>query len=103
MFDQPIVFTDDMEEARKVSKPKTDSEQQWFDDCVEESAGFTLITDEGKIVVCAKDLDTVVHELAHATFYTLLSRGFELEVDNHEAFCYLQGYLFKQWMEKMEC
>ena len=50
------------------------------------------------------DLDVLVHELAHTTFKILRDVNVPVHVDgNQEAFCYLQGYLFKKlapWLSK---
>lgn len=39
-------------------------------------------------------LPTLIHELGHATFEVMNNVG--LEIDDQEAFCYLQSYIFEQ-------
>lgn len=44
--------------------------------------------------------DVVVHELLHAVFYILSTRGLSLEDASEEAYTYLMGYLMKQFLIK---
>lgn len=41
-----------------------------------------------------EDLGTLVHELWHATFHVLVSRGVQISEENEEPFAYLQNSLF---------
>lgn len=43
------------------------------------------------------ELDTLVHELAHAVFRICDRKGIETHQGNRETFCYLQDFLFGQF------
>ena len=47
-------------------------------------------------------LESVSHEFVHMSFFILDNVGVEVDPSNHEALCYLQGYLVRQWLEKFK-
>lgn len=104
IYNQPIVFTDNIEDAKKHCKPKDREDVEWFEMSEVDSAGFTLVDKDCKIVICIQDPNDVgnlVHEITHATIFTLLSRDVGVTLEQNEAFCYLNGYLMEKWMELM--
>ena len=42
------------------------------------------------------DYGSLVHEISHATFYLLQSRGLRHSEDSDEAYAYLMGFLFSE-------
>ena len=84
-----------------VGKPKTKEDREWFD----ELEGACIVEDDCSITVFVseKDESLLVHEILHATFYTLLSRGMKPSMDSsgQEPFCYLAGYLRGEWERRM--
>lgn len=46
------------------------------------------------------NLNNIVHELAHATFFILRDVGIEVDGVNNEVFAYLQGWLMEEVMAK---
>lgn len=44
-------------------------------------------------------MDAVSHECFHMTYFILDSVGVEIDGDNHEAACYLLGYLVRKYLE----
>ncbi len=49
-----------------------------------------------------KDLGTLSHEAVHLAYMLLGLMGVEHDVHNHEAFAYLQGYIFKECARKLK-
>lgn len=41
-----------------------------------------------------RSLATLAHEIGHICFWLLRDMGVEIDADNNEAFCYLQGWMF---------
>lgn len=59
---------------------------------------------EGVIMVVKPDCDdtTLFHECLHAAWYVLALFGVGINVDNHEALAYMQGYLFGEIKERIK-
>ncbi len=67
----------------------------------EECEGETLdLIIDGKLVIFfwfnKKDATAIVHELAHAVFKCMRSRGVVLSEESEESFCYLLSFLYAE-------
>lgn len=66
--------------------------------CVGMSQPFQNEKDGGHVVIIGwfdNDVSTLIHEIAHTTFFILDGANVKITPDNHEVFCYLQDYLFE--------
>lgn len=68
---------------------------------IEENDGETLdLIVEGKNVIYfwfdTKDATAIVHELAHAVFKCMRSRGVVLSEESEESFCYVLSFLYNE-------
>jgi hypothetical protein len=71
------------------------------EDTDEEYEGETLnLTVDGAQIIFfwfkKSDPTAIVHELLHATFKCMRSRGITLSEESEEAFCYMQSYLYEE-------
>lgn len=84
----------------------TDKERDYlYDDLENESnGGSAILTDEGSVIVHIKDgddINTIAHEIFHATNFVLTRAGVKHE-ETAEAWAYLVGYLtecYYNWMK----
>jgi hypothetical protein len=72
----------------------------------EENDGETLdLLIDGRLVIYfwfnVKDATAIVHELAHATFKSLRSRGVILSAESEESYCYLLSFLYEEVLKEL--
>lgn len=76
----------------EVVEQTTDDE-----DCEGETIDLVI---DGKLVIFfwfnKKDATAIVHELAHAMFKSMRSRGVTLSEESEESFCYLLSFLYSE-------
>jgi len=71
-----------------------------------EDDGQTLdLVIDGKLTIFfwfnEKDATAIVHELAHAMFKSLRSRGVGLSEESEESYCYLLSFLYEEVLKEL--
>lgn len=46
-------------------------------------------------------MNALIHEISHAAWFSLGERGYRPTLEDHEEFCYLQGYLIQKVWESL--
>lgn len=108
IYQQKVLAFDSFEELKEYcidNDAVMDEELNHFLNCAQAMAGVLEYKDSEKpldyiMAVDDTSLGSVSHEATHLTFYILNQVGVLFDVSNHEAFTYLQQYIFEQFLEK---
>lgn len=88
-------------EAMRKAEVKEREIEEWlnetngYEGMYHEEDDFRLIWQQEIPTTVGKYSD-LVHEIEHATFYLLKSRGLQHTEESDEAYAYLSGYIFEQ-------
>lgn len=109
VYNQEILIFSSEHDFHKWLKKNPIQDQEEMESRISMCAGLAgiLCTVEDEIAYWfifleEKDLSTLSHEALHISYMLLAMVGVEHDVNNHEAFAYLQGFIFKEVARKLK-
>ena len=92
---------EDCAEAMRKAEVKEREIEEWLE-AIKDCEGMYQQEDDFRLIWLSDVPTTIgkysdlVHEIEHATFYLLKSRGLQHTEESDEAYAYLSGYIFEQ-------